>query len=237
MIRPTNKLPWFAFYPSDFLSSTMEMGPATIGAYIRLLSHQWLMGCIPLDERVRKRIAGDDPSIDWDGILSRLVEVDGGLAHPRMLEEQRRSKQIAEKRRSHIQRVNENRSRSRSQSANNCDSDCDNQCPTTTTTTTTTNTPQPPSASQRAIEALCERERLDRGGVEQLIRANRRGVEKRLNAVGVPAEQIEEFWVAMFRRWIDSGDRPYNSILKLTDNLKGCRDVTAVLRHRLAAAR
>lgn len=53
------KLPAFQFYADDFLAGTLDMSPAEVGAYIRLLCHQWARGDIPVaDADKLARIAG-----------------------------------------------------------------------------------------------------------------------------------------------------------------------------------
>ena len=224
------KLPWFAFYPTDFLSSTLEMSPATVGAYIRLLSHQWIAGSIPADQAARIRICGGGEGVEWEQIQSRLVEVDGGWAHPRLLAEKERSNSIAEKRRAHIAQVNNRRSQRHS--------DCDNDCPTTTTTTTTTPPPCGRGAGEElsdlAAEQIARREKLSVGEVMELAQSNLNGVTKRLAALGCDQQTIDAVWNSLLMRWASSGTRPYNACLKLVDNLKGCRDVPAVIRFRAA---
>lgn len=50
--------PAFQFYPSDFLSGTAHMTAAEVGAYIRLLCHQWQQGYIPSESNKLTRISG-----------------------------------------------------------------------------------------------------------------------------------------------------------------------------------
>jgi uncharacterized protein YdaU (DUF1376 family) len=225
------KLPWFAFYPTDFLSSTLEMSPATVGAYIRLLSHQWIAGSIPADHAARIRICGGSEGVEWDQIQSRLVEVDGGWAHPRLLAEKERSNSIAEKRRAHIATVNSRRSQRHS--------DCDSNRPTTTTTTTTTTPPFGRGAgegiSDLAAEQIARRENVTVGEVMRMCEANRAGVDKRLAQLGCDKDTIEVVWTSLLKGWANTGTRPYNACLKLVDNLKGCRNIPAVIRFRASA--
>jgi uncharacterized protein YdaU (DUF1376 family) len=54
--------PWFPFYAGDFTSSTSHYAPSTIGVYVRLLAHQWLIGALPIDnDHALCRIAGIFP--------------------------------------------------------------------------------------------------------------------------------------------------------------------------------
>lgn len=45
-------LPWFPFYVADFFQdeNVAAMDHAAIGAYLRLLGHQWVEGSIPADQ-------------------------------------------------------------------------------------------------------------------------------------------------------------------------------------------
>jgi len=52
------KPPAFQFYADDFLAGTAEMTAEEVGAYIRLLCHQWTKGGIPNDESRVARMAG-----------------------------------------------------------------------------------------------------------------------------------------------------------------------------------
>lgn len=47
---PDTKLPFFKFFPADFLTDTMAMPVETRGVYITLLCYQWLNGSIPSDD-------------------------------------------------------------------------------------------------------------------------------------------------------------------------------------------
>lgn len=62
-------LPWFKFYPGDFMTETATLTMEQLGGYVMMLNTQWLHGCVPEDEaelatmarvtlgRWRKRIA------------------------------------------------------------------------------------------------------------------------------------------------------------------------------------
>lgn len=52
------KSPAFSFYPKDFATGTATMSLQEVGAYIRLLSHQWESGSVPSDPGERARILG-----------------------------------------------------------------------------------------------------------------------------------------------------------------------------------
>ena len=68
------KLPWFPFYPGDWLSSkTVELLTiAQEGAFLRLLAYAWLSNAcsIPVDERELRRLAKwDDVDEDFAPVL------------------------------------------------------------------------------------------------------------------------------------------------------------------------
>jgi hypothetical protein len=42
--------PWFQFYAADFLGSTLTWTDEQVGSYLRLLSHQWINGEVPVDD-------------------------------------------------------------------------------------------------------------------------------------------------------------------------------------------
>jgi uncharacterized protein YdaU (DUF1376 family) len=52
------KLPYFNFYPADFVMGTRNMTAAQKGAYIMLLCHQWDHGFVPGDPRELVAICG-----------------------------------------------------------------------------------------------------------------------------------------------------------------------------------
>lgn len=52
------KSPAFSFYAKDFTTGTATMSLQEVGAYIRLLSHQWDAGSIPADPGERARVLG-----------------------------------------------------------------------------------------------------------------------------------------------------------------------------------
>jgi uncharacterized protein YdaU (DUF1376 family) len=49
--------PAFQFYVQDFLTGTMYMSSEEVGAYVRLLCHQWDKGALPASDRELMRIA------------------------------------------------------------------------------------------------------------------------------------------------------------------------------------
>ncbi len=52
------KAPFFKFFPTDFIASTVAMSAEEAGAYIRLLCYQWEHGEIPADVEKLARIGG-----------------------------------------------------------------------------------------------------------------------------------------------------------------------------------
>jgi uncharacterized protein YdaU (DUF1376 family) len=55
---PKRRAPAFQLYADDFLSGTSEMTAEEVGAYIRLLCHQWTKGGLPNDPERLVRMAG-----------------------------------------------------------------------------------------------------------------------------------------------------------------------------------
>jgi len=53
-----SKLPYFKFYPQDFIVGTSFMTPSEVGGYIRLLCTEWENGGIPRNEKLISRITG-----------------------------------------------------------------------------------------------------------------------------------------------------------------------------------
>ena len=84
------KSPAFQFYPKEFLSSTkvIAMSLTERGAYITLLSAEWLDGSLPTDHRLLAAIVGLTEqrfSRMWPRVLARcFVEKDGRLFNERL---------------------------------------------------------------------------------------------------------------------------------------------------------
>ena len=227
-----NRLPWFAFYPGDFLSSTLDMSPATAGAYIRLLSHQWLAGFIPDALADRERIAGGSDGVNWETIMRRLVRHDGGWAHPRLLSEKQRSNQIAEKRRLHIAKVNASRRHS------DCDSDRDSDCPTTTPTPTTTTTTSPVGEgvgegllSEASRQRIADREAAP--DIDAVIEKQHKYLSSKLTKAGCDSVTVADAWRYACEIWGRRGIRPSDTVKTLTDNTATARDRQSVIRYRM----
>lgn len=87
------KLPWFKFYPADFMGSgkVQMMGPAERGIYISLLCWSWQEGPIPDDPKIVARIAAAEPDTmreAWPLVRETFTETeDGRLVHPRLEKE------------------------------------------------------------------------------------------------------------------------------------------------------
>lgn len=66
-------LPWFKFYPKDFLSDERVklMDHAQVGAYALLLCHQWTEGSIPADRHELSRLLKILPE-DFDSLWERI---------------------------------------------------------------------------------------------------------------------------------------------------------------------
>lgn len=76
--------PSFQFYPADFIGGTMFMEPEEVGAYIRLLCHQWQHGGVPTDPQKIAKISGMKTT-QLGGVLIKFAEdSDGFLKNPRM---------------------------------------------------------------------------------------------------------------------------------------------------------
>lgn len=75
--------PWFPFYASDFAGTVRTWSCEEIGAYILLLSEQWINGNVPVDDQSLARIHPDLPT-HWrtrlqqkfpDGMNARMHEI------------------------------------------------------------------------------------------------------------------------------------------------------------------
>lgn len=85
------KPPAFQFYADDFLAGTADMTNEEVGAYIRLLCHQWSKGCIPGDMDRVSRMAGAMPVPSLGYILSKFQRgEDGNFRNARMEAERKK---------------------------------------------------------------------------------------------------------------------------------------------------
>jgi uncharacterized protein YdaU (DUF1376 family) len=89
MSKTIHRSPAFQFYADDFLAGTLDLSQEEVGAYIRLLCHQWNRGSIPVETEKQQRLAGGSVSVD---VLAKFRMVDGsGLVNERL--ERERAKQ------------------------------------------------------------------------------------------------------------------------------------------------
>lgn len=98
------KLPAFQFYPRDWLASpsVMMMTLAEQGAYMRLLSFQWLNGSIPDTDEDRARLfmcSESEAAMIWRNISKHFVKRDGLLINERMHEQYQEALAFREKQR------------------------------------------------------------------------------------------------------------------------------------------
>ena len=84
------RAPAFPLYADDFFAGSMEMSQAEVGAYIRLLCHQWNRGSIPVEPEKQQRLAGGPVSVD---VLSKFPAGPDGLLRNERLERERVNKQ------------------------------------------------------------------------------------------------------------------------------------------------
>ncbi len=82
--------PAFQFYADDFLAGTLEMSQSDVGAFIRLLCHQWSRGSIPVETEKQQRLAGGSVSVD---VLAKFQLCDDGLLRNARLEAEREKQQ------------------------------------------------------------------------------------------------------------------------------------------------
>ena len=84
----STKKPYFPFYPGDFLMATGHWTNAEVGAYLRLLCHQWANGSVPADERRISNIVGvhgADFIEMWSVVRAKFTaDGEGRLVNPRL---------------------------------------------------------------------------------------------------------------------------------------------------------
>lgn len=87
------KLPYFKFYPADFMGSgkVQMMGPVERGIYISLLCQEWQEGPLPDNPTILARVASATPDQMEEAwpLVRRCFSTneDGELIHPRLEEE------------------------------------------------------------------------------------------------------------------------------------------------------
>lgn len=87
------KSPAFQFYAQDFLTGTASMSLQEVGAYIRLLAHQWHSGSVPEEANDRARLLGCARAQErelWKKVGKKFVLVDGVYINERLEEERRK---------------------------------------------------------------------------------------------------------------------------------------------------
>lgn len=94
--------PWYALYPDDFDGGTSDMSLAAVGAFQRLLNHQFARKCVPKCDGKICRIIRALPS-EWDQIKDEVLPKfdetpDGNLINQRMEKERLEREGIREKR-------------------------------------------------------------------------------------------------------------------------------------------
>lgn len=90
-----NKSPAFRFYADDFLAGTFDMSTEEVGAYIRLLCHEWNRGSTPVEPEKQQRLAGGSVS-DEVRAKFHLCE-DGRLRNPRLEKERQKQAEFSQK--------------------------------------------------------------------------------------------------------------------------------------------
>lgn len=97
MSEQLHRSPAFQFYADDFLAGTLDLSQEEVGAYIRLLCHQWNRGSIPVETEKQQRLAGGSVSVD---VLAKFRLVDGcGLVNDRLEKERAKQAKFRQKQR------------------------------------------------------------------------------------------------------------------------------------------
>jgi uncharacterized protein YdaU (DUF1376 family) len=93
------KAPFFKFFPTDFIASTVAMSAEEVGAFIRLLCYQWENGAIPDDAEKLARISGCSGNAIASVLHKFCIRSASGLQSARMEEERASMIEHAEKKR------------------------------------------------------------------------------------------------------------------------------------------
>jgi uncharacterized protein YdaU (DUF1376 family) len=93
------KAPFFKFFPTDFIASTVAMSAEEVGAFIRLLCYQWENGTIPDDAEKLARISGCSGNAIASVLHKFCIRSASGLQSARMEEERASMIEHAEKKR------------------------------------------------------------------------------------------------------------------------------------------
>jgi uncharacterized protein YdaU (DUF1376 family) len=96
------KAPFFKFFPTDFIASTVAMSAEEVGAFIRLLCFQWEHGEIPDDVEKLARIGGCSGSAVESVLNKFCIRSVSGLKNARMEEVRASMIEIGEKKRANI---------------------------------------------------------------------------------------------------------------------------------------
>src|SRR5262245_52626384 len=84
-MSPTpDRLPWYRWFPSDFLGETYGWELVARGIYRELLDLQWQQGTLPADPKKLRELARAKPRewrIAWPQISEKFLEVNGGRQH------------------------------------------------------------------------------------------------------------------------------------------------------------
>jgi uncharacterized protein YdaU (DUF1376 family) len=97
-----NSLPWYSWYPGDFLNATRGWSILEKGGYREALDCQWAIGGLPADLEEFRRAIGANAR-EWRLIWSKIepkfpVDEDGLRRNPRLSREQARGDQLSAKR-------------------------------------------------------------------------------------------------------------------------------------------
>ena len=85
---PKRQAPAFQFYADDFIAGTVDMSPAEVGAYIRLLCYQWSRGSAPALPEKMQRVAG---GIVSDDVIAKFPLCEDGNRRNKRLEDVRKA--------------------------------------------------------------------------------------------------------------------------------------------------
>src|SRR5438128_6020042 len=86
------RLPWFKWFPGDWLAETQGWPLLARGVYRELLDAQWNMGVLPAEPSRLRKLVGATPRewrVAWPFVSSKFPTVPGGRLHPG-LEDRRR---------------------------------------------------------------------------------------------------------------------------------------------------
>lgn len=99
--QPAPAAPAFQFYVKDFMTGTITMSLAEVGAYSRLLCHQWDVGSVPGDDlsALARAMVCDrsEAEIIWPKIQHKFRQKRDGLWTNSRLEKERRKQALFRK--------------------------------------------------------------------------------------------------------------------------------------------